>query len=63
MSHGGARKRDSSEAGQVKREKRSDYWARLQKKLDKHNRKWIQKRNREAEKFAKGVSCGGMGKS
>lgn len=63
MGHGGPRKRDSTEAGQMKREKRTDYWDRLQKKLDKHKRKWTQKRNKEAEKFAKGVNCGGMGRS
>lgn len=42
--HGGPRQRDSSEAGQVKREKRSDYWQRLLKKLDKFKRKWEAKR-------------------
>jgi hypothetical protein len=53
MKHGGARKRDNSEAGQVKREKRSNYWDRLQKKLDKHKHKW---------KFSRGNSCGGTGR-
>lgn len=43
--HGGSRKRDNTEAGQVKRERRSDYWARLEAKLEKFKRIWKAKRD------------------